>query len=230
MVNNMDNKSNKQDKRPIWQIEIMKQRKNVNCYYCDTTIIKKLKYYGNPIQYKLECNSMMLFSGEKLMLEFLDRSNTEFEKGWLLKLGYECTEKNEPMNVFEKSEDVSKIKEKYNIEPPTFIPEVPNFNIKCNIFMSKISLHYDSLYSEFRDKLRDCLPKYKENYKEFLKCIDDKGIIHKEITINKDDIPLDKEESDRGIRRTYTYTCPENSIIIMNNKNINEGIDDIYIQ
>lgn len=217
--------------RSIWQIQILKQRKEVCCYYCDTTIIKNLKYCGGrPIQYKLENSSMMLTEGEKLILEFLDRSNLEFERGYLLKLGYECVGKEGGMNVFEKSEDESKIKEKYNIGPPTSVPEVPDFSIKCNIFISKTSLYYDSLYKDFKNKLYDCLPNYKENYKEFLKCIKDKGIIHEEITINKDEILVDTEESDRGIRRTYKYICPENSIIIINSKDINEGIDGIYIQ
>ena len=211
--------------KPIWQIKIMKQRKEVCCYYCDTTIIKTLKYYGKPIQYKLENGSMMLTEGEKLILEFLDRSNLEFERGYLLRLGYECIGKEENMNVFKKSENESKIKEKYNIEPPVSVPEVPDFSIKYNIFISKTSL-----YKDFKDKLHDCLPNHKENYKEFLECIKGKGIIHEEITINKDDIPVDTEESDRGIRRTYKYTCPENSIVIINNKDINEGIDGINIQ
>ncbi len=62
--------------RHIWQIQILKQNKDVCCYYCDTKIIKTLKYYGSrPIQYKLENSSMMLTEGEKLMLEFLDRSS-----------------------------------------------------------------------------------------------------------------------------------------------------------
>ncbi len=129
------------------------------------------------------------------------------------------------MNVLKKSEDESKIKEKYNIEPPTSVPEVPDFSIKCNIFISKTSL-----YKDFKDKLYDCLPNYKENYKEFLECIKDKGIIHEEVTINKEDIPVDTEESDRGIRRTYKYICPKNSIIIINSKDINEGIGGINIQ
>ena len=216
--------------RHIWQIQILKQNKDVCCYYCDTKIIKTLKYYGGPIQYKLENSSMMLTEGEKLMLEFLDRSNLEFERGYLLKLGYECVGTEGGTNVLKKSEDESKIKEKYNIEPPTSVPEVPDFSIKCNIFISKTSLYYDSLYKDFKNKLYDCLPNYKENYKEFLKCIKDKGIIHGEITINKDEILVDTEESDRGIRRTYKYICPENSIIIINSKDINEGIDGIYIQ
>lgn len=210
---------------PIWQIQIMKQREVVCCYYCDTKIIKTLKYYGGPLQYKLENSSMMLTEGEKLMLEFLDRSNLEFERGHLLKLGYECIGKEGGMNVFEKSEDESKIKEKYNIGPPTSVPEVPDFFIKCNIFISNTSL-----YKDIKDKLDDCLPNYKENYKEFLECIKDKGITHEEMTINKDDIPVDTEESDRGIRRTYKYICPKNSIIIINSKDINEGIDGINIQ
>lgn len=126
--------------KPIWQITIMKQRKEVCCYYCDTTITKTLKYYGKPIQYKLENGSMMLTEGEKLILEFLDRSNLEFERGYLLKLGYECVGKEGNMNIFEKSEIESKIKEKYNIEPPMSVPEVPDFSIKCNIFISKTFL------------------------------------------------------------------------------------------
>lgn len=217
-------------KKPTWQIQIMKQRKVVCCYHCDTTIIKKLKYYGEPIQYKLEKGSMMITEGQKLILEFLDRSNLEFERGWLLKLGYDCVGKEEGMNVFKKSEDESKMKEKYNIESPTFVSEVPDFSIKCNIFISKTPLCHDSLYKDFQDKFHDCIPNYKENYQEFLKCIKDKGIIHEEITINKDDIPVETEESDRGIRRTYKYVCPENSIIIINSKDINEGIDGINIQ
>lgn len=214
---------------PIWHIQIMKQRKDVSCYYCDTKIIKTLKYYEKSIQYKLENSSMMLTEGEKLILEFLDRSNVEFERGYLLKLGYECIGTEGGMNVLKKSEDESKIKEKYNIEPPMSIPEVPYFSIKCNIFISKTSLN-DASYKDFKNKLYDCLPNYKENYKEFLKCIIGKGIIHEEITINKDDIPVDTEESDRGIRRTYKYICPQNSIIIINGKDINEGIDGIYLQ
>lgn len=43
---------------------------------------------------------MMLTEGEKLILEFLDRSNVEFERGYLLKLGYELTGKEEGMDVF----------------------------------------------------------------------------------------------------------------------------------
>ena len=212
--------------RPIWQIQILKQNKVVCCYYCDTKIIKTLKYYGEPIKYKLENGSMMLTEGEKLILEFLDRSNLEFERGWLLKLGYGDVKKEECMYVLKKSEDESKIKEKYNIDPPVSISEVPKFFIKCNIFISK----NDSLYTDFKNKLNDCLPNYRENYKEFLECIKGKGIIYEEITINKDDIPVDTEDSDRGIRRTYKYICPENSIIIINSKDINEGIDGIYIR
>ena len=210
--------------KPIWQIQIMKQRKDVCCYHCDTKIIKTLKYYGKPIQYKLESDSMMLDSGEKLILEFLDRSNIEFERGYLLKLGYECIGKEDGMNVFKKSENKS---DKYNIEPPTSVPEVPDFSIKCDIFISKTSLYYDSLYRDFKNKLYDCFPNYRENYKEFLKCVKDKGIIHQEQTINKNDIPVDKEESDRGIRRTYKYVCPENSIVIING---NEDVISIDIQ
>ena len=227
--------------RPIWQIQILKQNKVVCCYYCDTKIIKTLKYYGKPIKYKLENGSIMLTEGEKLILEFLDRSNLEFERGWLLRLGYGDVKKEEGMCVLKKSEDESKIKEKYNIDPPVSISEVPKFSIKCNMFISK-----NDSYIDFKNKLHDCLPNYRENYKEFLECIKGikkinakginelnakgKGIMHEEITINKDDIPVDTEDSDRGIRRTYKYICPENSIIIINSKDINEGIDGIYIQ
>ena len=226
---------------PMWQIQIMKQRKDVDCYYCDTKLIKTLKYYGKPIQYKLERDSMMFVSGEKLILEFLDRSNVEFERGYLLKLGYECIGKEEGMNVFKKSENESNINEKYNsiytdksdkynIDPPISVPEVPDFSIKCDIFISKTSLYNDSLYRDFQNKLYDCFPNYKENYNEFLKCVKDKGIAHQEMIINKNDIPADKEESDRGIRRTYKYICPENSIIIFNGRDINDAAGSIDIQ
>lgn len=208
--------NNEQNEKYMWEISIMIQRKIITCYHCDTILIKRLKYYGNPMYYKFDPYSIMIDDCQNLIIEFLDRSNLEFERGYLLKMGYESTENDSTMTILKKQEDMSKVKEKYNLEPPKAVPEVPNFYFTGNIF----ACDDNCLHQEFKDNFWNCLPKYKLTYNEFMECVKDKGIHYENINIDKNEFTLDDEVSKRGVRRTYTYKCPENSIIVINSKNI----------
>jgi len=191
-----------EEQRPIWKIHIMSQRAVVACYACDTTIIDVIKYYGSPIQYAFK-KPLLLTHGQKLILEFIDRSQLEYERGWLLKLGYGVEKNDGPMTVFKQGVDD---KNKYYLDAPVSIPEVPEFSIDTHI---RELAYNESVYDVFKtygdDEHVIQLAKEREFHQK---------------TLNKKDLNLDSSEDDRGIRRTYKYISSEKDAVILNGINI----------
>lgn len=191
-----------EEKRPIWKIHIMRQRASVVCYACDTTIIDVIKYYGSPIQYTFKI-PLLLARGQKLILEFLDRSQLEYERGWLLKLGYGVEKNDGPMTVFKRGADD---KNKYHLDAPVSIPEVPEFSIDAYI---RELAYNESVYDVFKTYGNDINAVQLAKEKEFNKK-----------TLHKKDLELDSNEDNRGIRRTYKYISSDKDSLIINGINI----------
>lgn len=183
-----------EEQRPIWKIHIMRQKVDVSCYFCDTTIVDVIKYYGSPIQYVFK-GPLLLTRGQKLILEFLDRSQLEYERGWLLKLGYGVEKNDGPMTVFKQGADD---KNKYYLDAPVSIPEIPEFSIDVHI---KELADEESIFDIFKKYGNDILAKESEFHQK---------------TLNKKDLDLDSNEDDRGIRRTYKYISSEKDALIVN--------------
>lgn len=187
---------------PIWKIHIMYQRAVVTCYACDTTIVSVIEYYGFPTQYVCE-GPLLLTHGQKLILEFLDRSQLEYERGWLLKLGYGVEKNDSPVTVFKQGTDD---KNKYYLNAPVSIPEVPEFSIDVHI---RELANGESIFDIFKkygnDKRAVQLAKEGEFHQKML---------------NKKDLELDSSEDDRGIRRTYKYVSSKKDALIINSINI----------
>lgn len=199
---NSEQLTKEEEERPIWNISILSQRPTVACYYCDTRTIDKIKYYGSEIRYVSE-KWLLLTNGQKLILEFIDRSKFEYERGWLLKLGYGVEKHDGTMTVFKKGED-NKIK--YNLDPPTYIPEVPDFSIDIHI---RELIDGESAFDIFK--------KYGNDINAVKKAIEIE--FHKKI-LDKKDLKLDSKEGNNGIIRTYTYTSPIEAAIIVDSINI----------
>ena len=190
------------EQRPIWKIHVMYQRAVVTCYTCDTTVVSIIKYYGSPIQYVFKI-PLLLARGQKLILEFLDRSQLEYERGWLLKLGYGIEKNDGPMTVFKQGADD---KNKYYLDAPVSIPEVPEFSIDAHI---RELANGESIFDIFKkygnDKRAVQLAKESEFHQK---------------TLNKKDLELDSSDDDRGIRRTYKYVSSKKDALIINGINI----------
>jgi hypothetical protein len=191
-----------EEQRPIWKIHIMYQRAEVNCYACDTTIIDTIKYYGSPIQYVFK-KTLLLTRGQKLILEFLDRSQLEYERGWLLKLGYGVEKNDGPMTVFKQGMENEN---KYYLDAPVSIPEVPGFSIDAHV---RELIDGESVYDIFKIYGNDTHAVQLAKESEF----------HQK-TLNKKDLDLDSDEDDRGIRRTYKFISSEKDAVILNGINI----------
>ncbi len=190
------------EQRHIWKIHIMRQKADVGCYFCDTTIIDVIKYCGFPIQYSFK-KPLLLIRGQKLILEFLDRSQLEYERGWLLKLGYGVEKNDGPMTVFKQG---AGDKDKYHLDAPVSIPEVPEFSIDAHI---RELLDVESVYDIFKTYGNDIHAVQLAKEREF----------HQK-TLNKKDLNLDSDEDDRGIRRTYKYISSEKDAVIIDGINI----------
>lgn len=191
-----------EEQRPIWKIHIMYQRAVVTCYACDTTVVSIIKYCGSPIQYVFN-GPLLLTHDQKLILEFLDRSQLEYERGWLLKLGYGVEKNDGPVTVFKQGTDD---KNKYYLDAPVSIPEVPEFSIDAHI---RELANDESIFDIFKkygnDKRAVQLAKESEFHQK---------------TLNKKDLELDSSEDDRGIRRTYKYVSSKKEALIVNGINI----------
>ncbi len=183
-----------EEQRPIWKIHIMRQKANVSCYFCDTTIVDVIKYYGSPIKYVFK-KPLLLTRGQKLILEFLDRSQLEYERGWILKLGYGVEKNDGPMTVFKQGTDD---KNKYYLDAPVSIPEVPEFSIDAHV---RELTDEESVFDVFKKYGNDILAKESEFHQK---------------TLNKKDLDLDSNDDDRGIRRTYKYISSEKDALIVN--------------
>lgn len=191
-----------EEQRPIWKIHIMCQRAVVCCYACDTTIVDVIKYYGSPIQYIFEI-PLLLARGQKLILEFIDRSQLEYERGWILKLGYGVEKNDGPMTVFKQGADD---KNKYYLDAPVSIPEVPEFSIDAHI---RELIDGESVSYIFKKYGNDAHAVQLAKESEF----------HQK-TLNKKDLELDSSEDDRGIRRTYKYISSKKDALIIDGMNI----------
>lgn len=191
-----------EEQRPIWKIHIMYQRAVVCCYNCDTTMVDVIKYYGSPIQYVFKI-PLLLARGQKLILEFIDRSQLEYERGWLLKLGYGVEKNDGPMTVFKQGADD---KNKYYLDAPVSIPEVPEFSIDAHI---RELVNDESVSYIFRKYGNDAHAVQLAKESEF-----------NQKTLNKKDLNLDSSEDDRGIRRTYKYISSEKETVIIDGINI----------
>lgn len=191
-----------EEQRPIWKIHVMYQRAVVVCYACDTTMVDVIKYCGSPIQYVFK-KPLLLTHGQKLILEFLDRSQLEYERGWLLKLGYGVEKNDGPMTVFKQGADD---KNKYYLDAPVSIPEVPEFSIDAHV---RELVDEESVYDIFRQYGDD------EHAIQLAK----ESEFHQK-TLNKKDLELDSSEDDRGIRRTYKYVSSKKDALIINGINI----------
>ncbi len=191
-----------EEQRPIWKIYIMRQRAVVACYACDTTIIDIIKYCGFPTQYSFK-KPLLLTHSQKLILEFLDRSQLEYERGWLFKLGYGVEKHDGPMTVFKRGMDNEN---KYYLDTPVSIPEVPEFTIDAHI---RELVDGESVFDIFR--------KY-GNDEHAVQLAKESEFNHK--ILNKKDLNLDSAEDDRGIRRTYKYIASEKDAVIVDDINI----------
>lgn len=187
-----------EEQRPIWKIHIMRQKADVSCYFCDTTIVDVIKYYGSPIQYVFK-GPLLLTRGQKLILEFLDRSQLEYERGWILKLGYGVEKNDGPMTVFKQGTDD---KNKYYLDAPVSIPEVPEFSIDAHV---RELANEESIFDIFKKYGNDARAVQLAKESEF----------HQK-TLNKKDLDLDSNKDDRGIRRTYKYISSEKDALIVN--------------
>lgn len=187
-----------EEQRSIWKIHIMRQRAVVACYMCDTTIIDVIKYYGSPIQYVFK-KPLLLTHGQKLILEFLDRSQLEYERGWILKLGYGVEKSDGPMTVFKQGADD---KNKYYLDAPISIPDVPEFSIDIHIRELADEESIYDVFKKYGDDIRGVqLAKETEFHQK---------------TLDKKDLNLDSKDNDRGIRRTYTYISSEKETVLLN--------------
>lgn len=190
------------EQRPIWKIHIMYQKAVVCCYNCDTIIVSVIEYYGSPVQYVFE-RPLLLTRGQKLILEFLDRSQLEYERGWILKLGYGVEKNDGPATVFKRG---TGDKNKYYLDAPVSIPDVPEFSIDTHI----LELTNDeSIYDVFKRYGNDARAVQLAKESEF----------HQK-TLNKKDLELDSDDGDRGIRRTYKYISSKKDALIINSINI----------
>lgn len=197
-INIQTTKAIPEEQRPIWKIHIMRQKADVSCYFCDTTIVDIIKYYGSPIQYVFK-KPLLLTRGQKLILEFLDRSQLEYERGWILKLGYGVEKNDGPMTVFKQGTDD---KNKYYLDAPVSIPEVPEFSIDVHIKeLADEELVFDIFKKYGNDGRVVQLAKESEFHQK---------------TLNKKDLDLDSNDDDRGIRRTYKYISSEKDALIVN--------------